>query len=134
MAFRWRDSLATGIEKVDDQHKELIKRTNDLLEHMKKGEGNNEVMKTLDFLSSYVVEHFHDEEEVMKMYNYPLFVHHKQLHDNFVKVVKELGNQVVIEKNLITLIIKVNKEVCDWLIDHILKEDREMAQYVKSHQ
>ena len=99
---------------------------------MKQGDATSEVLKTLNFLSSYVDEQFHDEENVMKKFNYPHFSHHKQLHDNFVKSVQELGNKVTTGKNLTSLIIEVNKEVCDWLIDHILKEDQDMARFVKS--
>lgn len=131
MAFKWNDSLATGIDKVDEQHKELIKRTNNLLEHMRQGLGHEEIMKTVQFLSSYVVEHFTDEESVMKTYNYPVFKEHKKQHDDFIKSVEVLAKKMENEKFLNSLILEVNRSICDWLINHILKEDKVMAQYVQ---
>jgi hemerythrin len=133
MAFRWRDELATGITNVDNQHKELIKRTNDLLQQMKTGNASGEIFKTLDFLASYVVEHFADEEKVMKDYEYPLYKDHKQIHDDFVDSVKDLGKNLNNANNLSPFVIEVNKQVCDWLLNHILKQDKEMALYVKNH-
>ena len=132
MAFKWRDNLATGITLVDDQHKELIKRTNNLLEHMKTGQGNGEIIQVLEFLASYVIEHFTAEEKVMTDYNFPDYSSHKHQHTEFINTVNLLKQKMTPDKILSSFVLEVNKEICDWLIDHILKEDKEMAQYVQS--
>ncbi len=132
MAFRWRDNLATGVSMVDEQHKELIKRTNSLLEHMKSGKGNDEIIQVLDFLSSYVHEHFTDEEKVMTDYNYPDYASHKQQHTEFINTVNKLKQKMTPDKILSTFVLEVNREICDWLIDHILKQDKEMAQFIQN--
>ena len=39
MSFEWSEDLATGIEKIDTEHKEIFKQINKLLDDMDKGKG-----------------------------------------------------------------------------------------------
>ena len=70
MAIEWRESLATGHEEIDNQHKELFKRFNNLLTACNKGKGNEEVGNLLKFLSDYVVSHFAAEEQLQIRHNF----------------------------------------------------------------
>lgn len=45
MAIEWTDELATGVNKIDNQHKELFKRINNLLDACNQGKGKDEVKK-----------------------------------------------------------------------------------------
>ncbi|MHB9035807.1 MAG: hemerythrin domain-containing protein, partial [Armatimonadota bacterium] len=58
MAVQWTPDLAVGVREIDDQHRELFKRVNDLLEAMSKGKGRDEIAKVVAFLGNYVVTHF----------------------------------------------------------------------------
>lgn len=55
---QWNDSLATGVDKVDTQHKEIIRMINESHEALSQGKGRVYVEKAIGFLSSYVVDHF----------------------------------------------------------------------------
>jgi len=70
MEIKWTSDLSTGVEIIDNQHKELIKRISDLLNAMKQGKGKGEIRGMIQFLADYVVEHFSDEEKYMKLYSY----------------------------------------------------------------
>lgn len=128
MKFEWNDSLSTGIEDVDNQHKGLIDRVNELLQASISGKTGDEIDKTVNFLADYVVEHFQTEEKYMKKYDYPKYEEHKKIHDDFVQSFKEL----VKDKDSVSFQVKLQTQVGQWLLNHINKTDKEMAEYLNS--
>ncbi|OEG00006.1 hemerythrin [Vulcanibacillus modesticaldus] len=132
MALKWREDLAVGINKIDQQHKELFERTDQLLNACNLGKGREEVAKLIDFLLEYVVTHFKDEEQYQKKYGYPDYDNHKMLHDKFIDEVKNLKNKLDSEGSSIGLVIEINRKVIDWLVNHIGKVDRQLATFLKS--
>ena len=87
MALLWKDDLATGVETIDEQHKELFARIEKLLDACNQGKGKAEVANTVDFLAEYIEIHFRDEEQIQKNSGFPEFEAHKALHDQWVKAV-----------------------------------------------
>jgi hemerythrin-like metal-binding protein len=65
----WDESLATGNETIDRQHRHLI----DLLDDLKEAEGRTEsdVLRALDEVISQTFVHFHSEEDLMGEVGYP---------------------------------------------------------------
>lgn len=127
MNFKWSDSLKTGLADVDKQHKELINRVNTLLEASREGKGKEEVDKTIDFLTDYVVTHFQTEEEYMEKYSYPDYEEHKRIHKDFVQNFKEL----IKKKDSLSFQVKLQVQVGEWLINHINGVDKKMARYLR---
>ena len=128
--MEWSESLSIGVEAVDNQHKELIKRANAFFDVMKAGGGNEQVLPVLDFLSGYVVKHFHDEEMIQIRYKYPGHEAHKKMHQDFVEDVKRL--RADLEKNGVT--IASSSMVAMTLSNHITMQDRLIGKYIKSLQ
>lgn len=79
------DSLSTGVRNIDDQHKELFDKINNLLAACREGKGKEEVAKVMQFLSDYVIDHFGTEERYMVTYRYPDYPSHKARHEEFVE-------------------------------------------------
>lgn len=129
--MEWNSSLATGVAKIDEQHKELIKRINGVLEACNQRRGKEVVGETLSFLEKYVVEHFRDEEEIQMKSNYPKYAAHKVLHDQFVQDLKALKNKFGQDGATLTVIITMNRTVVRWLTNHIMQTDKEFAEYYK---
>jgi hemerythrin len=123
MAILWRDDLSIGVDQIDNQHKELIKRIDGLFEACNNGKGKEEVLKVIDYLGEYVVTHFSDEEVLQKKYGYPEYNNHKQMHTQFVKDFGVLKGNLDKEGVTPGLIIKMNKLLIDWLLTHIKKAD-----------
>ncbi len=48
MEIQWNDNLATGVEKIDDQHKEIFRRVNRLI-NLSEEEKKMNLRKCLDF-------------------------------------------------------------------------------------
>jgi hemerythrin len=86
----WTDDLLTGYKTIDDQHKELFKKVNALLEAMGQGKGKEQVAEVLGFLSDYVVSHFGTEEQLMQSRKYPGFLSHRLEHTAYTDKLKRL--------------------------------------------
>ncbi|HWR62333.1 MAG TPA: hemerythrin family protein [Clostridia bacterium] len=132
MAITWKDDLSIGVPQIDNQHKELIKRIDGLFEACNKGQGKAEVMKVTDYLGQYVVTHFSDEEALQKKYGYPDYNNHKQLHTQFIKDFETLKDSMDRDGVSPALVIKLNKLLIDWLLNHIKKADRALGDYIKN--
>ena len=132
MAYQWDSSLETGYEKVDNQHKQLIAAVNNLMQASIEGKGDSAVMETLDFLTGYAVKHFADEEQLAVDYNYPDYLNHKRIHDDFKISVGELTQRVVKEGPTRELIDVVSSAVGSWLLNHIKGDDFRLAAFIKS--
>ncbi|WP_058486107.1 bacteriohemerythrin [Defluviitalea phaphyphila] len=130
--MRWNSNLETGVEKIDIQHKEIIKRINGVLEACTQQRGKEIVGDTLNFLEKYVIEHFKDEEESQIKSGYPKYKEHKILHDNFIQDLKDLRNKFEQDGATLTVVLNMNKVVVRWLARHIMQEDKEFAKYYKS--
>jgi hemerythrin len=132
MDYKWDISLVTGHKIIDDQHKQLFDTLVNLVEASEQGSGKDEIYKTLDFLSKYVIMHFKTEEDLQIEYDYPDYPLHKQSHDEFKTTIY---NQIHTlqkkgpEKELIDIVVQT---IGDWLVTHIKGNDIAMAAYLKS--
>ena len=132
MAYQWDSSLETGYERVDNQHKQLIKAVNNLMEASLSGKGDRVVMETLEFLTSYAVKHFADEEKLQVQFDYPDYLNHKRIHDEFKTKVGEIAQQVNKEGPSEKIISEVSSIIGSWLLNHIKGDDFRMATFVKA--
>ena len=132
MAYQWDSTLETGYEKVDNQHKQLVAAVNSLMEASAGGKGDNAVMGTLEFLTSYAVKHFADEEKLQVQYQYPDYLNHKRIHDDFKGVVGEFVQRVNEQGPTQELINEVSSAIGAWLLNHIKGDDFRMAAFVKA--
>lgn len=126
----WRDSFAIGIPAIDKQHRELCDQVDKLFEACSGGKGADEVKKTLDFLASYTVRHFADEEALQQKIKYPKFQQHKALHTEFLEKVTKLKREATESGINITMVIKINQMISDWLVKHIKGTDSDLKNYV----
>lgn len=132
MAVQWTQDLATGIEEIDNQHKELFNRINALIDACSKGKGKEELSGVLNFLADYVVMHFGAEEERMKALAYPDYEAHKKQHDGFIADFLDLKQKLEQKGPTVDLVIKVNHFLFDWLINHIRKMDKVLGAFLKT--
>ena len=127
MPIQWTADLATGVDSIDEQHQELFRRVNVLLDACRRGEGSEHVVGTLVFLTEYVVEHFRSEEELMRRASYRGYAEHAALHRDFRKNVESFASELSLHGVSMLTVLKVNRMIVDWLNDHIRRVDRAMA-------
>lgn len=120
--IKWKTEYALGIEKVDNQHMRLIALINRLVDSYQEDRGRDTIETIFQGLMDYCSYHFVVEEMVMRNHSYGEYVSHKTRHDNFINKIKYFkadyskGNSVVL--------VKTVDYLNDWLIDHIVIEDR----------
>ncbi len=132
MAIQWTKDLSIGSEEIDNQHKELFKRINQLLDACNKGMGKEVANKTLIFLEDYIIIHFTAEENIQKRYNYPDYESHKSLHSKFIMEFNDLKKRFEAEGPTLPIVLQINRIVVDWLINHIKKVDKALGEFVKT--
>jgi len=130
MPIEWTKDLQVGVETIDEQHRELFKRINDLAEAMWEGRGKEESVKVMDFLGDYVVTHFSTEEGYMSSQEYPEYAAHKRIHDKFVEDFNKLRKQFDSGDVTSDMVIKVLDETCDWLKGHIKGTDKKLGSFL----
>ena len=131
MSFEWSSELATGVVEIDNQHKEIFNRVNRLSDACGEGKGKDEVLRLLLFLEEYVKEHFAAEEKLQMKHAYPDYAAHKSQHTRFIADVAKLTSAFEAEGATISLVIMTNKTLASWLVQHITKIDKELANYLR---
>ncbi len=126
----WNENLKIGIPAIDKQHQMLCDTIDNFLDACKSGKGRQEIVNIVSFLEQYTIRHFHDEEIVQKQSGYPKFAEHKAIHDDFIKKVQELKEEIIRDGVSIVTVGKINSVVVDWLLNHIKKEDQELGKYI----
>ncbi len=126
----WSDSFAVGYEKIDDQHKTLVKLVNELHFNMTAGRTRETLMSTLKSLTDYTAYHFKTEERMMEKNNYPDFEKHKKQHDKFVEKVVEFKKQF--EAGDTHVSEDILNFLRDWLLNHIAKTDKQLGSFMNS--
>lgn len=131
MYAEFDNSLVTGNEVIDGQHKELIERINKLVKACEENGGKLQAIKMLDYLAEYVDFHFADEEKLQEEVAYPGLEEHKKKHEEFRTAVKELHEMLKEEEGPSEAFVKaVNKNVIDWLYGHIKGFDSSVAAFI----
>jgi len=124
--------LLTGDPDIDAQHRELFERVGALLDATRAHRSRDEVVRLLDFLGRYVVEHFGAEERVMQETDYERLAAHRAEHQRFVKDLGTLRRDLQTEGPSTRFVMRVNAHVTEWLREHIYRADRELGEYLRA--
>ena len=132
MGIQWRESLAIGIEAIDNQHKELLLRFDRLLNACQEGQGIKELQKLLVFLAEYVRTHFNDEEALQHLHRYPAYEAHRAEHLYFIEQLNKLNSEIEAEGVSTHHVIETNNLLLKWLLNHISKSDKELGKFINA--
>jgi len=132
MPFIWEDRFSVGVKLIDDQHKELFKRMNTLLNAVSKGEQDAETIRIMFFLRDYVITHFRDEENLMETYGYPETHLHKAEHQNLMKDLKLIIDEYKSVRDNRQIYEQLKERLADWVIHHTTGIDQDLGVFLKS--
>ncbi|WHH57916.1 bacteriohemerythrin [Petroclostridium sp. X23] len=130
--WQWNESLETGYEEIDAQHREMLDRVNQFMQAISEGKKEGIVCETIIFLEQYVVEHFHAEEVIQSKYRYPGYKNHKKLHEEFISKLEELKDTVVQGGISPEVTFEIGSTLSLWLVEHIGMQDKALADYLNS--
>lgn len=134
--MEWSQDLSVGIDEIDEQHKELFRRINRLVESVRQSRCRETIPEVIRFLEEYVITHFANEEEYMKEFDYPGYEAHKAQHKEFLKSISGLKGGLEKIRNQggssYELSVTTNQVVVEWILDHIIKVDRKLGGFLKT--
>lgn len=129
--FEWNNRYNIGVDEIDKQHQYLLEIFNELIE-------NRKSMKLEDLgtllckLIKYSEIHFEDEEALMLAVDYPNYSDHKKEHLFFIKKLENLKLELKMENAYMSFDILIF--LSNWLINHILTSDKDLAPYLYGDQ
>ncbi len=130
-AVRWTDSLATGIEQIDTQHRELVGRIADLEEAIRVRQGSSKVVRTLGYLIEYAGFHFAEEESRMAACEYPGLEEHRDRHGEFRETLANLEQDFQEEGSSEMLASSIGTFLFNWLVNHIQTVDMRLGDFLR---
>ncbi|QJB56679.1 bacteriohemerythrin [Pseudodesulfovibrio sp. zrk46] len=126
--IQWNKELSVGVNEIDDQHKELIKIANLLLETVEGPPDRNMVDSAIKQLREYTVFHFNSEEALMTEVRYPErgehHAQHRKLKNDVKQFQRDMYEQQIPEPAVVLAFLR------SWLLNHILTFDRKLAQFI----
>lgn len=125
--IQWSNAYSVNIQKIDQQHQQLVSYINELHEAMSQGKTKQILGEILSKLAKYTVEHFGLEEELMQEYHYSDFQSHKISHKEFINKVTQA--QMDFESGKFLISVDVMNFLKDWLISHIMGVDQKYTQF-----
>jgi len=132
MAIEWAPNLTVGVNSIDDQHKTLFDKANQLFEAGKNNKTKEFISELLEFLDAYTKQHFNSEEVYMRSIRYPGYDDQKKLHTEFIAALAKLKKEYQESGGNILVILNANQMVADWLLKHISIEDKKIGTFVNS--
>jgi len=122
--------LETKVDYIDQQHKELFKRINDVASLGAKSYSKEETDKTINLLGEYIIEHFRDEEELQKKYGYPKYEWHCEQHKLYIDTFNKLKAEYIANGPSANFTLQLNKSIIDWIVKHIRYVDVELGKFI----
>ena len=130
MKIDFTPELVTGMPEVDDQHKELIRRINDVVSSGEASSSKEETDRLIRFLGDYIVEHFEEEEKLQRKSGYPKCEWHHGLHQEYIAEFKKLQDEYAKNGPSLNFTMDLNNSIIGWIVRHIRTVDRELGEFV----
>lgn len=137
----WKPEMSVGNELLDNQHKKILGKIEELREELLTRINLGHIKKTVDFFEKYFMEHFSSEEDYMAEHNYPELESHKKLHQGFINYSKGFQNDFYYkyvlgsasDDQLKRFLEEAEKFFKNWWINHIMTEDQKYEAYILEH-
>lgn len=125
--FDFDKEFKLGIEEVDREHVILVDMLNEVYALIGAGQRDEARRYFNETLSSYVNEHFANEERFMESFAYPGLEEHRKVHENYKKSFNELKPQIDSFDD--ASFRKALSDAFTWIIGHIGRTDKKYASY-----
>ena len=131
--FEWTPEISVGDEKIDGQHQRLLGQVNTLLSYIVSEKNDAIVIDAVSFLDKYISEHLAYEEQYMTEHKYPDIENHIKYHKDFIEHYKTFKERLNAGVSRESLALDIEQYIGNWWLDHIGKEDKKYADFVKEH-
>jgi hemerythrin len=133
-SIEWSDTMATGIDTIDRQHRFLIDTLQQANEKLLNEDGTTQLNKIAKDLLSYAITHFETEEKLMQQYDYAAA--HPEEARNHIEQHRDFSRQVVdvcdqLHKGQEISRIELLTFLNHWLHDHVLGVDQLLGEFLR---
>lgn len=130
-AVKWTPNISVNHPVIDEQHKELFNRIQDLIMSIGSENTVEEVETVIKFLADYIVIHFTTEENYMQLCHDPNYPYHKAAHEKFKKNFQQIKEYYKKNGGSLYLTLRIQEEIVNWFIHHIKKMDQKLARLLQ---
>ena len=126
----WGEQYSTGIELIDNQHKELILLTNKLYKACLVGQDvvHDVFQEAMHKMVEYVSFHFRTEQELLEHIDFPTWKDHAKEHDKLIKDILDAAKDYETGKRYTPYAFV--RTLRDWIFGHIAYLDKSYKAYV----
>jgi hemerythrin len=125
----WTNSLETGDDRVDEQHRMLFDKIQALRAAIVAKADHDHVVALLDDVIAIAHLHFDDEEALMASYGYPDLAQQRELHQRFREDIARMTADFRSGEG--TLPLKIAVFLHEWLTRHMKIEDRKIVDFIR---
>nr|WP_302597221.1 bacteriohemerythrin [uncultured Cellulosilyticum sp.] len=132
--IQWKESYRIGVDIIDEQHKKLFdlaEEAEEMLELPEHSDKFDEIVEIVNELRDYVKYHFAEEEKILFEIQYSKFFKHKVAHNDFVDYIYKLDMDEI-DRHQNDKILELLRALNDWLVEHVLVEDRQWSEVYKT--
>lgn len=128
--IEWKNIYTIGNETIDTEHKELFVLANEAFAHPKEKSKKVHMKESIIKLYAYMQKHFEDEETFMNSVQFNDLAEHKSLHVKIINSLNELLKNSA-SFDIDELEFALEEFIKIGLIDHIIKEDLKIRNWIK---
>ncbi len=129
MSMQWKEEYATGLPKIDDQHRQLFKFVNDLEVLVADWPCHQDRLGSLlSFLDAYTRSHFVYEESCMYRMNCPSARDNREAHKRFLRFFGDWQEEYRKNGASGETLDELRMTLEDWLASHICKIDTRLKE------
>jgi len=127
--IQWVEKMSVDNSMIDNQHRQLIALTNNLILHSDAETNSQIINEALSELLKYVKDHFQQEEKWLLSMAYPKLDEHRREHKKFLYEVAMFTKDVFEQKTTVTkeLILFLS----NWIVHHTMEDDQDYKNYIQ---
>jgi len=124
----WDESYNLGIKEIDEHHQKLVELINNVYDIILYSTKKRDIERILQELMDYTNYHFEAEEQMMKEARFSRYRSHVKRHNEFKMQLNALfagyhSGEAFVSTDVVLFLR-------EWLLNHILKEDKKCADYL----
>jgi hemerythrin-like metal-binding protein len=133
MQFAWSAKLSVGVEKIDEQLRELFQRVDGLLMALASRGGAGEIFRALGALSESLVSHSNEEERLMKESRYPGLDDQRSQHAQLVQLLEHMSLEFARGGAGAAPAWALLQDLCTRLREHVAVSDAAFGKWLTEH-
>ena len=126
----WLSAYEINVAEIDEQHRELFRMFNELMDLVWDGKGKDAIKEMLGFTANYAVTHFGTEERYMQRYGFPGYLDHKKLHDDFAADVVNFVKEYESNGATTEMVVAAISNLGNWTREHIRGTDQKLSEFL----